>query len=142
MEIGAGLGFCLRIVPKLVGSENTYAFEANIKLEPVIRDTYQLNGVSPLLGMRVLSHQAGVRTFYLDENLLVSSLTSACHRAGAMKVPAKPINAGIARIRPSMLIIDIEGGEFELFPEIDLLTIQKIVMKLHPSSAEREKPDH
>jgi FkbM family methyltransferase len=139
MEIGAGLGFLSSYCAKIVGSENTYAFEANPKLEPVIRDTYQLNGVSPLLGMCVLSHQTGMRTFYLDENFLVSSLTSACYRAEAVKVPAKPINAEIARIRPSMLIIDIEGGEFELFPEIDLLTVQKIVMELHPRSAERQK---
>ena len=36
-------------------------------------------------------------------------------------------------------MIDIEGGEFELFPEIDLQTVRKIVIELHPRNAEREK---
>ena len=139
IEIGAGVGFLSSYCAKIVGSENTYAFEANPNLEPVIRDTYQLNGVSPHLRMCVLSHQSGARTFYLDENFVVSSLTSPSQHARAVEVPGKPLNAEIARIQPSMLIIDIEGGEFELFSEIDLRTVRKIVMELHPRSAEREK---
>jgi FkbM family methyltransferase len=139
MEIGAGIGFLSSHCAKIVGSENTYAFEANPKLEPVIRDTYQLNGVSPHLEMYILAHKRRVRTFYLDENFLVSSLTSQGRQAKVVKVPATPLNAEIARIQPSMLMIDIEGGEFELFPEIDLRTVRKIVMELHPRNAEREK---
>ena len=60
IEIGAGLVFLSSYCAKIVGSKNTYAFEENPKLEPVIRDTYQLNGVSPHLRMCVLSHQGGV----------------------------------------------------------------------------------
>jgi FkbM family methyltransferase len=139
MEIGAGIGFLSSYCAKIVGSENTYAFEANPELEPVIRDTYELNGVSPHLEMCVLAHKEGVRTFYLEESFVASSLTSRSQRPRAVKVPAKLLNAEIARIQPSMLIMDIEGGEFELFPDIDLRTIRKIVMELHPRNAEREK---
>jgi FkbM family methyltransferase len=139
MEIGAGLGFLSSHCAKVVGSENTYAFEANPELEAVIRDTYELNGVSPHLEICVLAHEDSERTFYLEESFLVSSLTSQGQRTRAVKVPAKLLNAEIARIQPSVLMIDIEGGEFELFPEIDLRTVRKIVMELHPRNAEREK---
>ena len=36
-------------------------------------------------------------------------------------------------------MLDIEGGEFELFPKIDLRTVRKIVIELHPRRVEREK---
>ena len=104
-----------------------------------MRDTYELNGVSPHLEICVLAHEGGERTFYLEESFLVSSLTSRGQRTRAVKVPAKLLNAEIVRIQPTMLIIDIEGGEFELFPEIDLRTVLKIVMELHPRNAERNK---
>ena len=139
MEIGAGIGFLSSQCAKVVGSENTYAFEANPELEAVIRDTYELNGVFPHLEICVLAHEGGERIFYLEENFLTSSLTSQDPRARAVKVPAKLLNIEIARIQPSMLILDIEGGEFELFPDIDLRTVQKIVIELHPRKAEREK---
>ncbi len=139
MEIGAGIGFLSSHCAKVVGSENTYAFEANPELEAAIRDTYELNRVSPHLEICVLAHEGGERTFYLAESFMVSSLTSQGQRTRAVKVPAKLLNAEIARIQPSLLMLDIEGGEFELFPEIDLQTIRKIVIELHPRNAEREK---
>jgi FkbM family methyltransferase len=139
MEIGAGIGFLSSHCAKVVGSENIYAFEANPELEAVIRDTYELNGVSPHLEICVLAHQGGERTFYLEESFLKSSLTSRDERTRAVRVPAKLLNAEIARIQPSVLVMDIEGGEFELFPEIDLRTVRKIVMELHPRNAERDK---
>jgi FkbM family methyltransferase len=139
MEIGAGIGFLSSHCAKVVGSENIYAFEANPELEAVIRDTYELNAVSPHLEICVLAHQGGERTFYLEESFLKSSLTSRGERTRAVRVPTKLLNAEIARIQPSVLVIDIEGGEFELFPRIDLRTVRKIVMELHPRNAEREK---
>ena len=139
MEIGAGIGFLSSHCAKVVGSENTYAFEANPELEAVILDTYELNGVSPHLEICVLAQEAGERTFYVAESFLVSSLTSQDQRARAVSVPAKLLNAEIARIQPSVLMIDIEGGEFDLFPEIDLQTVRKIVIELHPRRAERDK---
>jgi FkbM family methyltransferase len=139
MEIGAGIGFLSSHCAKVVGSENIYAFEANPELEAVIRDTYELNEVSPHLEICVLAHQGGERTFYLEESFLKSSLTLRGERTRAVRVPAKLLNAEIARIQPSVLVIDIEGGEFELFPRIDLRTVRKIVMELHPRNAEREK---
>ena len=139
MELGAGIGFLSSYCAKIVGSENTYAFEANPELESVIRDTYALNRVSPHLEMCVLAHKCGVRTFYLEESFLASSLTLRGQRTRPVKVSVKLLNAEIARIQPSVLMMDIEGGEFELFPDIDLETVRKIVMELHPRHAEREK---
>ena len=103
MEIGAGICFSSSHCAKVVGSENIYAFEANPELEAVIRDTYELNGVSPHLEICVLAHQGGERTFYLEESFLTSSLTSQGQRTRAVKVPAKLLNAEIARIQPSVL---------------------------------------
>ena len=47
MELRAGIGFLSSYCARIVGSENTYAFEANSELKAVIRDTYAPNTVSP-----------------------------------------------------------------------------------------------
>ena len=48
-------------------------------------------------------------------------------------MPVKPFNDEIARIRPSFLIVDIEGGEYELFDYARLDTVRTIVIEMHPS---------
>jgi len=48
-------------------------------------------------------------------------------------VPRLDLNAALERIRPTFLIVDIEGGESELFEFIRLDGIRKIAIELHDS---------
>ena len=55
LEIGAGTGFIGSLCARICGSENVLSYEANPRLEPLIRRTYALNGVSPTLRMRAIA---------------------------------------------------------------------------------------
>ena len=55
LELGAGIGFIGSLCALIVGSENVCSYEANARLEPLLRRTHALNGVSPLLRMSLPS---------------------------------------------------------------------------------------
>ena len=139
MELGTGLGFLSAYCAKIVGSENVYTFEANPAMEPHIRDTFALNNVSPKLEICVLADTSGEHSFYVKEAFWESSLIPQTSAAEVVKVPAKPVNGEIARINPTLLVMDIEGGEYDLFQQINLAGVAKMVIELHPHEIGIEK---
>lgn len=140
MEIGTGMGFISTVCAKTVGSDKVYTFEANKLLEPVIRKVFQLNGVEPELNFCLLSHEEGQAEFYVAENFLYSSSTTPTNMTSdKVVVPKRLFNAEILRIKPTFLIVDIEGGEHDLFMSADLEPVQKILVEIHGSVMGTEK---
>lgn len=133
MELGGGIGFISSFCAGRIGSERVFCYEANPALETHIRETYRLNGVSPRLSMCLLADAPGEVRFYLDESFTSSSTIPSRPGAPSVLVPVKPINAEIRRVRPTFLILDIEGGEYDLCRIIDFATIRKIAIELHPA---------
>jgi FkbM family methyltransferase len=131
LEVGAGLGLVSTYCAQRVGSSRVFAFEADPDLEPCIRETYDLNGVEPTLDMCSVGAQAGRVTIYRDKHLVSSSVGR--RRAGTrpVEVPGKALNYVVQRFRPTLLIIDAEGAERELFDGAELPTVTKIVLELH-----------
>ncbi len=43
----------------------------------------------------------------------------------------KALNAEIQQVNPTFLIMDIEGGEYEVFKHIDFHNIRKMALELH-----------
>lgn len=131
LEVGAGLGLVSTYCAQRVGSSRVFAFEADPDLEPCIRETYDLNGVEPTLEMCAVGAQAGRVTIYRDKHLVSSSVGR--RRAGTrpVEVPGKALNYVVQRFRPTLLIIDAEGAERELFDGAELPTVTKIVLELH-----------
>ena len=129
-EVGAGLGFLSAFCAKLIGVEKVFAYEANPELIPLVRETYARNGVTPTLINALLAKGGGEREFHLEDDFWASS----AHRAGGRSVTVKQLdlNSELARVRPSFLIVDIEGGEAEFFAEADLSTVRKICVETHP----------
>jgi len=131
MELGAGLGLVSTYCAKRVGSSRVFAFEADPDLEPCIRETYELNAVEPTLEMCAVGARAGRVTIYRDKHLVSSSVGR--RRAGTrpVEVPGKALNYVILRFRPTLLIIDAEAAERELFDGAELPTVTKIMLELH-----------
>jgi FkbM family methyltransferase len=113
MELGTGLGFVACLCAKRIGSSRVFTYEANPALEPYIRHAFRLNGVDPALEMCMLAREGGERTFYIESNFWDSGLSPVSDNGIPVRVPVRPIGAEIARIRPSLLLMDIEGGELE-----------------------------
>jgi FkbM family methyltransferase len=131
MELGTGIGLLSAYCAKAIGSERVFTYEANPRLERHIRDTYALNGVSPTLDMCMLAEKEGSQTFYVREAFWESSTVPDGRPAQAITVPAKSFNDEAARINPSFLIMDIEGGEYELCRHMRFFDIKQLLIEVH-----------
>ena len=72
-ECGAGIGVVTTLCCQQIGSDRVHAYEANTKLEPVLRQTFALNHVSPHLEMKMVSLDGGVQDFFAADRFVVSS---------------------------------------------------------------------
>jgi len=129
-EVGAGLGFLSAYCAKRTGSDKVFTYEANPELIPLIRETHARNGVAPTVTNAMLARGDGEREFRLEDDFWASS----AHRASGRAITVKQLDldSELARIRPSFMIVDIEGGEAEFFAGADLATVRKICVETHP----------
>ena len=77
----------------------------------------------------------------MDEAFWGSTAVGREGSARSVRVPVKPLNEAIARIRPSLLVMDIEGAEAELLRFVDLAGIDRIVAEFHERMLGREAAD-
>ena len=131
LELGTGLGLLSAVCAKRVGSARVHTFEANPALEPRIRETWALNGVAPTLTIAMLGEHDGEHDFHVHEAFWASSASHAQGAVRTVRVPVQSLNAAIRRIDPSVLVMDIEGGEAELLRFADLHRIERIVAEFH-----------
>jgi FkbM family methyltransferase len=139
LELGTGIGLVSSYCAKKIGSNRVFTYEANPALEPHIRNTYSLNNVAPQLDICLLGEQAGEQTFYVEPGFWASSTIQRTSNAKAIQVTVKAFNTEVRRINPSFLIIDIEGGEYDLFKFADLHNVQKILIELHENVIGKKK---
>jgi FkbM family methyltransferase len=132
MEIGTGLGFLSAWCARSVGSERVFTFEANPVLEEPIRRLHSLNHVSPRLEICVLSEADGTAVFYPQREFWASSVVAGGRTAEGIEVPARSFENARAAISPTLLIVDIEGGELELARHARFEGVDRIVIELHP----------
>jgi FkbM family methyltransferase len=132
MELGAGLGYISAVCTRIVGSERVFTYEANPRLEPLIRDTFALNQVSPTLSICMGGKQKGTIPFFLARDFWVSSTVRAPIHIEEVTVGVVPLQEEIDRIKPTVFIADIEGGEYELFRDFSFPTCRLIMIELHP----------
>ncbi len=132
LEVGAGIGFLTCWCAKRVGSDKVFSFEANPALLELIAATCRENGVSPTVRNAVLAKSESRCRFYVEPEFWASSLSRRSEQAQEVWVPQADLNVEMARIQPSFLLVDIEGGELEFFNYAELRTVQKICVEVHP----------
>jgi FkbM family methyltransferase len=131
LEIGAGLGVISAYCAMRLGSDRVFAFEANPDLEPCIRETYALNAVAPTLEMCAVRATAGRVTLFRTKHLFSSSIVQRSPDALPIEVPGKALSYVIEQIEPTLLIVDVEGAESELFDQTELPGVTTIILELH-----------
>jgi len=134
LEVGAGIGFLSALCARRVGSARVTAVEANPALLPRIRATWAANRVAPTLVHGVLAREAGQAGLHVAREFVESSLLArgAADAHDVVRVPQLAVNELMARVAPTCLVVDIEGGESELLPAIDWRGVRKLVLELHP----------
>lgn len=140
LELGTGLGFISAFCAKNIGSANVFTFEANSYLKQSISDLYIRNHVNPALKFNILGKENKIIFFYVNKNsLLASGLQRTSVRAQRIEAKQENLNEKIKDIKPTYLIMDIEGGEYDIIKEIEFQTIHKVQFELHPDVLDKKK---
>lgn len=138
MEVGAGIGYLSALCAKRIGSDRVHAYEANPAMMDVIAATHARNGVSPHCVNAMMARGSGVCTLNVEADFWASSTVVGSAAAKRVEVPQIDLNEEFDRIRPTFLIIDIEGGEIDFFNYATLDGLRKICVETHPGMIPNE----
>lgn len=138
MEVGAGIGYLSALCAKRIGSERVHAYEANPAMMEVIAATHRKNEVAPRVVNAMMARGSGVCTLHVEEEFWASSTVTGSASAKQVEVPQIDLNEEFDRVRPSFLIIDIEGGEIDFFDYAHLDGLRKICIETHPGMISNE----
>ena len=132
VEIGCGIGFVSLLCTRLAGEGNVRSYEANPKLEPVIRGNYELNDLRPDLVMKAVTPDGGSIRFHRDDNILSSSSFDRGRETELITVEGENLADALAAHGADVVVMDVEGAEVALLSDADLSTVRSMVVELHP----------
>ena len=132
LEIGAGIGFLSAYCARIVGNERVYAYEANPALVALIGEVHARNRVSPQVIHSLLGEGDCERDFFVERDYWASSLIRRSADARRVRVRQVDLSAELHRTAPNFLIVDVEGGEYELLRRADLSGVAKLCLEVHP----------
>jgi FkbM family methyltransferase len=134
LEVGAGIGFVMTCACRIVGAENVTAYEANPELALAAAATARRNGFEPTIVNAVLGERDGKTNFYVHDDFWVSSLTPS-HGAEAIRVAVRAFRSELDRLKPTYLMVDIEGGEVALLGGDPLPDyVRAVCVEVHPAT--------
>jgi FkbM family methyltransferase len=133
LELGAGIGFLSTWCAQQLGSERVTAVEADPYLIPFILETYGRNNVSPRLLNGILAEQDGEAQFFRGDEFWASSTIRQRPKSITLSVRSYAAGPLLLELRPTFLVMDIEGGERETVPLLDYGSIKKAVVEVHPN---------
>jgi len=137
LEIGAGIGLVGAVIAKQCKPLAVQSFEANPELIPAIEALYRLNGLEDVISVRnevLVSAPDAPETvkFHLHGSYLGSSLIGKGKARRTVDVPTGDFSEVCEKVKPTVLIMDIEGGELDLLRYADLSGFRAIVLEFHP----------
>ena len=140
LELGTGLGVVSSLVSRTQIGVTVESYEANANLLPSIAALHKINSITAVnvTNAVLVSGPSGTRTFFLHDSFAESSLHETPHMRDSVTVPALNFNEVATRLRPDILLCDIEGGEADLFKDIDLSSFRALIIELHPGVISRQ----
>ncbi|WP_114393831.1 FkbM family methyltransferase [Oleisolibacter albus] len=132
LEIGAGIGYLACAIARNAKPKMHKIIEANPKLIPVIQKNLRANNVEVDVVNAVLGDSERKVDFYIGRDFWDASLVKAPYHTESILVDMIDARNFVQDISPTVLIMDIEGGEAQLLPLIPLDTIRLVCIELHP----------
>ena len=136
LELGAGLGYVSNVCAEMAGAENVISVEANPAMLPVIRINLDLNGHEKarlIHGAVTGGDGGGDIAFQANAAFLGGSLARDGVAAEELvDVPKVGIRSLIAKHRPNVVLMDVEGAEQDLFDEPWNPQLRFLILELHP----------
>lgn len=135
VELGSAIGFIGLVASRTVCPSRMILVEANRDLIPEIISNFAGNGVAlPDLrhGVAGIANQAV--DFYVDSQFWASTTRPQAGRQLRLDTMEMiDTNKLLREHQASVLICDIEGGEIDLLPHLDLTGIRLVIAELHPA---------
>ena len=137
LELGSGLGYIASICAGITGPENVVTVEANPDMLDVIRENLGRNG----FGQVTLIHGAVTEANNTSESIefeqkktfWAGRLADAdSNPTAVVSVPLLRMSELMQKIRPQVVIMDIEGAEQYLFDAPWPGFVRAVMMELHP----------
>lgn len=144
LELGAGLGLVGAVIAKNARPEAVLSYEANPELIPHIHALHRANGLEDRIELRnavLVSAPDRPQSvpFHLHSSYLGSSLLEdPARKTRTVEVPTEDFRAVVEAFRPTVLVMDIEGGELEVLKYAELGGIRAVVIEFHPSHYGKE----
>ena len=118
LELGTGLGYVTCHAARLAHQGKVLSFEANRDLLSLAEENLRLNRVQNAeVRNAVLGAEEGTVDFFVSEHFWASSLTPE-KRWEKVSVNALSWKDVLNEFDPTVIIMDIEGGEYELLQHI------------------------
>ncbi|MBD3662884.1 FkbM family methyltransferase [Sulfitobacter aestuariivivens] len=140
LELGAGIGLVGAIAAKKARPAKVLSFEANPGLIQHINALYALNDLQHIIEVRneVLISAPDAPEylpFHIRNSYLGSSLIDSDKRATTrVEVPTAAYEDVREGFAPTVLLMDIEGGELDFLRHANLDGIRAIVIEFHPEA--------
>ena len=131
LELGAGIGLVALNAARAAPGLQILAVEANPDLAPTIRRNFELNACDAPLISAIAALKDGEAAFHLAPDFWASSTEPGVGDTTVTR-PTVDVNRLIAEFRPTILSMDIEGGEIALLPHLDLTDLRRLVIEFHP----------
>jgi FkbM family methyltransferase len=138
VELGGGVGLISTIAMKSGKAREVHTFEADERLVPLLAATHKRNGVENVKvhNFAVTGDPEAVSRGYLDlvlrKDFWGNSILSMKRGVRTTRVNTKSLNAIVEELDPTVLIVDIEGAEDQLFAGVDLGRVKRVSIELHP----------
>ena len=138
LELGAGLGIVGAVTQLNARPAAMISFEANPNMIPHIEALYALNRIKSKITLHnkvLLSAKDAPEKveFYLRNSFLGSSLNdTAARETTPVTIPTSRYEPLRKRFKPTVLLMDIEGGELAFLRHANLEGLRAIVLEFHP----------
>ena len=138
IELGNAIGVVALAASRTVPAGQIACFDANPDMVAEAEANFLHNGHSITARNAVLVADGpapATVTFYKTPYFLSSSLSPDTAGASPVEVPTSKLSEAISARDANVLIVDIEGGEFDLLGATDLTAIDNLVLEIHVSMA-------
>jgi FkbM family methyltransferase len=130
LELGAGIGFIGSFIARALAPRRLVSVEADPRVAAIAARTHALNNVTVELHNTLVAAEDGEVTFFQQEAFWSSS-TSWLPDSTEVRLPTTAFRRLLAEVRPDVLVLDIEGGEVDIFDGVDLTGIRAISLEVH-----------
>lgn len=136
MEIGSAIGFLGLFACKTLGVKSYYSIEANPQTAELLLANYALNDLKPHVIVAALAEIDGQVELGITDDFWANSLcpTTTDHVRTVVQVTGRKLSTLLreAPFSPTVLIIDVEGGETCLQVETIPSCVKKLIIEIHP----------